>query len=431
MKTHLMHYSKGGQGRWFTISPISSRFITGLIMFCLFLTVAPITSSFASPYTPTSETQVLLTLPTSMVTLRRAQQILPRTTEITIDNNQRASVFANGLQQAQTYLYTAQQNNDPRWYGYAHASLAPWWKESQRYPRVALLKATILQHRHQFPEALVELNSVLQQQPRNIQALLIRAQVNMMQANYHAAQQDCQNIAWLSNPILGINCIAQVNGLTGQGKHAIVQLTSLLSNRNSLTNLERAEIHTTIATIAHRHQRNALALSHYQQAYTINPNNNYLIEQFSDFLVEQKHTDRWLRLLNNTGGNNINRNLDQKIKMAQYFKKVGDVQFEALKKELTKGFDEAKIRNGLFPHKEFAIFSLTISYDYNQALASALDNWAIQKSPSDALLVLRTAMASQQLQQANPIIQWVTDTGIYDHRIEALINSIKNSRALP
>ncbi len=429
MKTLLMHYSKGGQGRWFTISPITPRFITGLIVFGLLLAVAPITSSLATPYTPMSKNQVLLTLPASMVTLRRAQQALPRTTEITIENNKRDSQFADRLQQAQTYLYSAQQNNDPRWYGYAHASLAPWWKESQRYPKVALLKATILQHRHQFPEALIELNSVLQQQPRNIQALLIRAQVNMMQANYHAAQQDCQHILWLSNPTLGINCIAQVNGLTGQGLHAIVQLTALLSNRKLLTDLERAEIHTTIATIAHRHQRKALALSHYQQAYAINPNNSYLIEQFSDYLVEQKYTKRLLALLANTGGNNINRNLEQKIKMAQHYQQVDDVQFEPLKTELAKHFDEAKIRNGIFPHKEFSIFSLTVSYDYNQALVSALDNWAIQKSPSDALLVLRSAIASQQFQQANPVIQWATDTRVYDHRIESLINSINNHRA--
>ncbi len=182
MKMPLTHYSKGEWGRWFTISPITPRFVTGLVVFCLLWTVGPITSSFATPYTPTSKNQVLLTLPISMVTLRRA------------DNNQQNSQLADRIQQAQTYLYTAQQNNDPRWYGYGHASLAPWREESLRYPKVALLKATILQHRHQFPDALVELNYVLRQQPRNVQALLIRSQVNMMQANYHAAQQDCQNL---------------------------------------------------------------------------------------------------------------------------------------------------------------------------------------------------------------------------------------------
>jgi len=127
-----------------------------------------------------------------------------------------------------------------------------------------------------------------------------------------------------------------VNGLTGQGQHAIVQLISLLSSSNSLTDIERAEIHTTIATIAHRHQRNTLALSHYQKAYAINPNNSYLIEQFSDYLVEQQNTEQLLAIFDNTNANNININLDQKIKMAQHYQQVGDVKLATLKKSFLK-----------------------------------------------------------------------------------------------
>ncbi|OUS27374.1 hypothetical protein A9Q99_15360 [Gammaproteobacteria bacterium 45_16_T64] len=419
MKTPLTHYSKGGWGRWFSISPFIPQSFTGLrCLFNVLLILAPLNIAIAEPFVPTSRTHVITTLPSFMVTLQRTQK----------HERQDTAQLSERIQQAQTYLDSAQKNNDPRWMGYAQAALNPWWNISEQYPKVALLKATILQNRHQFPSALVELNSVLNQQPRNTQALLTRAHVYMMQTDYTSAQQDCQRILWLSQPTLGVNCLAQVNGLTGKGLLAIQQLTQLLADNLTLSSTEREEIHITIATIAHRHQQKDVALQNYQKAYAINPNNGYLIEQFTDYLIENNLSEMLITLFSHIGIDNLKKNLHQQIKMAQYYQLVGDTQLSTFKSELDDSFTSSKIRKELFPHKEYALFSLSILNKYNQALHSALKNWKIQQAPSDAILVLRAAIASQQLQQAQSVIQWVKDTRLYDHRIDSLINTIETSR---
>mgnify|MGYP000375850608 CR=1 FL=1 len=410
MKTPLIQYCKGGLGGWFATLPIISL---SLMALCVSIGTA------ALPYTPTSLDQILVRLPDSIVALRLATPIKLSEDLIEAGEKKRVSTqLTEQLKKAQEFINLAQQDNEPSWYGYAHAALAPWWDNSINLPKLALLKAIILQQRHEFPEALLELDKVLLLQPRNVQARLIRAQVNMILAQYGLAIKDCQQILWLENPVMGINCLAQVQGLTGKGQQAMKRLNASLNSKFELSETQLLELHISLATIAHRYDDSALALFHYQKAYAIRPNNNYLLEQYSDFLIENRQAGLLLDLFVNNKSS-----LDLKIKRVQFLKQSGVTVPSNLMLELTEYFSDAKIRKNLFPHKEYAKWLLLTSHEYERALNSALENWAMQKAPGDALLVLQAAVLSQQLQRAQPVILWLKNTGLYDYRIEAKLLS--------
>ncbi len=410
MKTPLNQYCKGGLGGWFATLPI--------IFFSLLATCFS-TVTAALPYTPSSLDEVLVRLPDSMVALRLATPTKSSDELLDPSENKRiTNPLSQQLKKAQKFLKLAQQDNDPSWYGYAHAALAPWWNNNIELPQLALLKAIILQQRHEFPEALLEINKVLLLQPRNVQARLIRAQVNMMQVQYGLAAKDCQEILWLENPVMGINCLAQVEGLTGKGQKAMEKLTDSINSSLDLNEILLVELHISLATIAHRYNDSALALSHYQQAYAIRPNNNYLLEQYSDFLMENRRENLLLALFSNSS-----MSIDLKIKRVQLLQNMEEIVPSNLIVELTDFFENAKTRKNLFPHKEYAKWLLLTTQDYDQALNAAMDNWAMQKAPGDALLVLQAALASQQLQRAGPVMSWLKDTGLYDYRIEATLMS--------
>jgi tetratricopeptide (TPR) repeat protein len=69
-------------------------------------------------------------------------------------------------------------------FGYAQAALAPWWWLPAPPQQVRLLRATLLQSTHQFPEALADLKAVLAADPANAQAWLTRATVQTVRGDY-------------------------------------------------------------------------------------------------------------------------------------------------------------------------------------------------------------------------------------------------------
>ncbi len=54
---------------------------------------------------------------------------------------------------ATAYVRASRAEGDPRFLGYAQAALAPWWKDPEAPTAVLMLRATILQSRHEFDAA--------------------------------------------------------------------------------------------------------------------------------------------------------------------------------------------------------------------------------------------------------------------------------------
>lgn len=93
---------------------------------------------------------------------------------------------------AQLAIERGRALGDPRYYGRADAGLAHWRGAPRVPPAIRVLRATLLQQRHAFGEALAELNLALLEEPRNAQALLTRATIHQVQGRLPEALADCQ-----------------------------------------------------------------------------------------------------------------------------------------------------------------------------------------------------------------------------------------------
>ncbi len=74
--------------------------------------------------------------------------------------------------------------------------------------------------------------------------------------------------------------------------------------------------------------------------------------------------------------------------------------------------------------REEARFELEVRGDAATALKLALANWKIQKEPSDARLVLQTALAANDPAAAADVLAFIEKTGLADTRIKPLRDKI-------
>ena len=75
--------------------------------------------------------------------------------------------------------------------------------------------------------------------------------------------------------------------------------------------------------------------------------------------------------------------------------------------------------------REQARLALDIRGDADSALALAKTNWAQQKEPADALLLVRAALAAGRTDDAEPVRQLVREHGWADARLVALDRSLQ------
>ena len=71
--------------------------------------------------------------------------------------------------------------------------------------------------------------------------------------------------------------------------------------------------------------------------------------------------------------------------------------------------------------REATYFALYLLEQPELALARALDNWAVQREPIDARLVLESALASGRPEAARPVVDWLAANGVEHADLKALI----------
>ncbi len=127
-------------------SGIRPRVLRGRLLCGAILAVGASSITWAAPYVPAHDSQVVAELPAGARHSNAATRDLAR------------SRLDIALPMAQFYLSRARATGDLRFLGYAEAILAPWLERTPVSVPVLVLHATILQSRHAFTPALAELD---------------------------------------------------------------------------------------------------------------------------------------------------------------------------------------------------------------------------------------------------------------------------------
>jgi tetratricopeptide (TPR) repeat protein len=358
----------------------------------------------ASPYVPGNDEEVLARLPAGA-----AHSSAP----IRQQADARLDV---ALPLAQFYISQARATGDLRFLGYAEAVLTRWIKQSPLNPAALVLQATILQSRHSFDAALGELDEALRARPDDAQAWLTRATVLRVQGRYPEAGRACAQFARWADAGVSLICEQSIQGLTGHLEAAYTALAAL--SPQGMLDAERAWRDSELGEMAVRLGRDTDAEHWFRDALTHSPNDFYVRAALADLLLRQHRSDEVLALLQ--GQDSIEPLL---LRLAIAQKQLGDPGLARSAELLQSAFASEAERGEPVHRREQARFLLEVQNRPQEALTVALANWAVQREPDDALVLVNAARAAGTPERAAPALEFARTQGLRDVRMPTATGS--------
>lgn len=376
---------------------------------------AVMSAAWAAPFVPADPNEVVERLPLQRATLaeRQAQRRLREQLAAA------PSSLPMAVQAARAALQRARVSGDPRELGEAQAALAPWWPLPSPPPVVRLLRATVWQGQHRFDAALRDLDALVSMPATPValqaQAVLTRTSVLQVVGRWGDAAVSCAQLQRPTLAPLGEAVavparvceaeLASLRGAPAASATALQKLSSGLADAGTRrwVSLVRAELAERLG--------DAHAGALYQSALGETPE-LYTLAAYADWLLAHDRPRDAAALLN--GRDEADALL---LRLAIAWHRLGDARAADAARTLQARFDAAALRNDTTHRREQARFELDVRGDARAALPHALANWAAQKEPADTLLLVRTAAAAKAPAAAEPVWQFMRDTGYADVRL--------------
>jgi hypothetical protein len=285
------------------------------------------------------------------------------------------------------------------------------------------LRATIRQSQHAFGEALVDLEA-LAADPRTplavaAQAGLTQATVLQVTGRLSEAARVCAGLRSPRFEALGAAvsvparaCSAELRSLQGEAPQAALELASLAREApgDRWLALLRAELAQRMGDVP-------AAQARFQEAAPPGAP-VYALAAHADWWLERGRPAEALRVV---GSGELEADA-LLLRRAIALHQLGDPEATAAARVLQARFDAARQRGEGRHAREEARLALDVLGEPRRALDLALQNWAKQKEPADAVLLARAARAAGQPQAAQEVQRLVREAGWSDTRLAAALN---------
>lgn len=387
----------------------------------LLVTLALLASvAHSAPFLPASDLTILERLSTTPGESARVNQAT-RAMRATLARDPKNVDLA--VRMAQLYVSRSRSESDPRLLGQAQAALGAWWSQTEPPIPVLLLRATIRQSVHDFSSARRDLDQAIKREPGNAQAWLTLATVQQVTGNLAGAADSCRKVVPLAPPLIGITCLASVDGSQGRAAQAYDALNNAMAasasaGRDSIG--VRGWALTLQAELAERLARSADAERLYLASLAIDPTDAYTVAAYADFLIDAGRAADVLKLIPaNTRGDVL------LLRRAVAAKLAAAPDAAQLAQELGQRFNASRARGDRVHLREEARFALAVKFEPAEALALARDNWLVQKEPLDARIALEAAIAARQPKAVADVLTWIESTQLQGEKLAQLAAQVK------
>ena len=385
------------------------------IVTCVGLACALAGQGHAAPYVPASGEQVVERVPGLSDPAHRELRRMRAALTASPENLHLASELAR------RYIEMARSTGEPRYTGYAQAALSPWWNQSQPPTQVRVLRATILQSRHQFSQALADLDAVLAADRRNAQAWLTRATIQQTQGEHDKARESCSQLNGLAPELVVIACIAGADSLGGEAAQSYALLDAALKASVGLGPGIEGWVLTLLAEMAASQGDYPAAEKHFLRALSLSDSDIYLLGAYADFLLDQERAGEAATLLrDNTRADGL------LLRYALALRRQGLPAAEQID-TLQSRFAAAALRGDSVHLREQARYELHLRNDPQAALELAQKNWREQKETADARILLEAAVAGNAGEAARPVLNWLNRTGTKDRVLRMLAAKLEGA----
>ena len=360
----------------------------------------------AVPYTPTQDSQVLQTLPSRAAdpTARELAALRAAVAKAPTDPAPAAAL-------AQRYFDEALAQGDPRYVGYAEAVVSRF--AAPLPVPLLVLRGVLRQYRHDFAGGLQDFADTLALDPGYAAAHAWRGAIFLVQADYAAAQKECEALQSLGRNTLAGGCLGLAQAYGGQLKSGYATLQATLRQTDQPDS--RLWLLTRLGEVAAWRGHFAQAQAHYREALSLGRDDVYLLAAWSDFLLDAGQNAEVVRLLSSwTSADSLLLRLTE----AQTALQQPDAARH--RQMLADRFAAARARGDTTHRAEEARFELRLRGNAAAALRLAQDNYAGQREPRDARVLLEAAIAAKSPDGAQAARDWLQRSGFEDTRTRQL-----------
>jgi len=370
---------------------------------------------YAAPFIPASDAEVLEQLPfkASDPTTRELRRMRQELSESPHNLDKAVAL-------AQRYYRLAMADGDPRFIGYAQAALAPWWEMDEAPVAVLVQRAALRQYSHNFNSALTDLKLATRLEPRQGTAWSLLAAIHMVQAEYATARQDCEKLHGLASSLIVVACVATVDSLSGQARQAYSTLQKAYASAPAVPANEKLWILTRLAEMSDRLGLAEEADAYFRAALKLNIPDAYLLAVYAEFLLDEHRHSEVIKLLKDKERSDV---LLMRLALAE--KAINAPRAAEHQAIIRARFDAARMRGDKLHIQDEARFNLYLLNTPEAALRLAQENWLGQHEPSDARILLETALAAKDKTAAQPALYWFTESRIEDRHLEKLVKAVR------
>ncbi len=210
--------------------------------------------------------------------------------------------------------------------------------------------------------------------------------------------------------------------LNGRAEQAYDTLLRALKDapETSDTQEERLWALTLLGEIAARTGKVRAAELHFEEALTLGPNDAYLLGAYTDFLLDQDQAEKVRNLL--LGHTRVDGLL---LRLALAEQRLAAPRLAECVESLRARFAASRMRGDRLHQGEEARFTLWLLGQSDVALHLARSNWAVQREPRDARILLEAALAAGDLEAARPVLEFLVQSRLQDIQLEALARRIR------
>jgi len=368
-----------------------------------------------APYVPPSDDQVV-----ERLALRASDPVARQLSTLRSAWRNDPTDVAAATQLARAYLDQAAADGDPRYVGYAQATLQHWWREPDPPPPVRVMRAIVLQYDHRFDAALADLDAAVRVVPDDAQAWAWITAIHLVRADLDRARQACQRLTGITPPLVGTACHAQLDSLTGRATPAATALRSALHADPDADPALRLWVLTRLAETEERRGDTAAAERAYRDALALGRPDVYLLAAYADLLLDNGRAAEVLPLLRPHARADV-----LLLRLTIAAKTTRDAGRDTLARELAARFDAARARGDTSHRKEESRFALVVLGQPDRALTLARANYEQQREVADARILLEAALAARQRAAAQPVLQWMQATDVESPVLRSLAAQVR------
>jgi Tfp pilus assembly protein PilF len=380
------------------------------VLICVGLIAGACATASAAPFVPQSDGQVLERLP-----LAPSDPVLRRLRALNYQLTRAPNDLPLAVVVAQGYSELGRVTGDPRYAGYAQAALAPWWTLERAPQEVLVLRAALRQRMHQFDLALADLATVLNINPRNVEARLMLATVNQVQGAYDEAREECRALQGLTETLVWTACLANVNGATGRLRESYEQLRAVFSRYPAAEPKLRSWVLTSLAEMATRAGMVSEAEAHFRAALTLAPADYYLLGTYADCLLDNGRPQDVVALLWDKAAAD-----PLLLRYALALQAQNSNDLAARVQQLDDRFAASRLRGDRVHLREEARFALHLRDAPQEALKLARENWQVQKEPADLRILLGAALAAHDTAAVDLVRGWLRNSRLEDVQLQSM-----------